>query len=196
MSDDTDLQDIEARLSAARQLEQLGHTEPPVDPEPQVPLLRADPHQWGSGSVHQIDVERDRLLCGKTPANCPGTKFFGPVTAITCKACLRSIEAKAKHAEWEQQDRQAFSQAEADREEWWRLYELYLQTQTWARKRYAVLKRANFHCEGCVEQRPATQVHHMKYPRDCWPGTPEWISKEKLWDLKASCRLCHEDVHR
>ena len=73
-----------------------------VKPDALIVLLRADPHRWGSGLVHQIDLGRDQILCGKTPANCPGTRFEGPATQITCKACLRSIAAKERYEQLSQ----------------------------------------------------------------------------------------------
>jgi hypothetical protein len=32
-----------------------------------VALLKADPHKWGQGLIHLIDVGRDQTLCGKSP---------------------------------------------------------------------------------------------------------------------------------
>ena len=73
-----------------------------------MPLLRADPHHWDAGQVHQINPDSDKTLCGKSPARCPGTKFYGNADRITCKLCLRSIAAKARmvelRAQWVEQD--------------------------------------------------------------------------------------------
>jgi hypothetical protein len=44
----------------------------PDDFDIPTPLLRAFPHQWGKGHVHYFDAERDRTLCGRTRATCPG----------------------------------------------------------------------------------------------------------------------------
>jgi len=159
-----------------------------------VPLLRADPHRWGVGLVHRIDDERDQLMCGKTPANCPGDRYQGAVAEITCKSCLRSIEAKANYqariTEWARQDRER----EESRKLWWQRYNAYLISPEWRRKRALVLKRAGGICEGCGDK-GAIQVHHLKYPTDCWPGSADWIAKEKLFDLRAVCIACHDDVH-
>ena len=158
-------------------------------------LLRAYPHAWGSGFVHQIDVERDQTLCGRTPKNCPGEKFSGSQDAITCKGCLRSIEAKAKHAELMVQIAQAEVEAEIDREAWWQEYDAYLNSPAWKNKRRLVLQRAGDICEGCGATCRTMQVHHLRYPRDCRPGSPEWIAREKLFELRAVCPRCHEDIH-
>jgi hypothetical protein len=63
-------------------------------PSEDVPLLRAHAHQWGVGLVHRIDLDRDQTTCRKAPSSCPGDKFFGRPDLITCKSCLRSIDAK------------------------------------------------------------------------------------------------------
>lgn len=160
-------------------------------------LLRADAHRWGAGSVHRIDAERDQTMCGKTPANCPGTPFDGYHDDITCKVCLRAIDSRANQAEAQ---REYLAQAKARETEriesnrkWWAAYGAYLESATWKTKRRRVLDRAKGTCEGCGEHR-ATQVHHMRYPA-CYPGSAEWISQEKLFDLKAICKNCHSDIH-
>lgn len=153
-----------------------------------VPLLRADPHRWGSGRVHQIDRERDQTMCGKTPANCPGTAFQGAHDQITCQACLRAIEAKVRSEVIRARVEQEARELEERNRLWWRDYDAYLTSDTWR------AKRANGLCEGCGERR-ATQVHHLSYP-SAWPGTDEWIAQEKLFDLRAICTGCHTDIHR
>jgi len=158
------------------------------------PLLRADPHRWGSGLIHLIDVENDKTYCGKPPRTCPGTKFQGGRDQITCKACLRVIDARARAEEirrtWAAEERAR----QEDQRLWWQRYDAYLKSATWYRKRERVFERARGYCEGCRNQ-PAEQVHHRVYPRDCQPGSPEWIAKEKLFDLVALCDDCHRDVH-
>jgi 5-methylcytosine-specific restriction endonuclease McrA len=157
-------------------------------------LLRADPHRWGSGLVHQIDTDRDQLMCGKTPANCPGNRFDGTAAEITCKACLRSIAAKIKYekmqADWARQD----EEAAARRDVWWQYYNAYLLSPVWRNKRALVLRRAGGVCEGCGAH-GAAQVHHLRYPQECWPGSEQWIAQEKLFDLRAVCLACHDDIH-
>lgn len=163
-----------------------------------IPLLRADPHRWGAGLVHKIDVEQDKILCGKTPANCPGTKFDGIASQITCKICLRAIESRKRseliQREWAKQRAVEEAAREDRRRQWWQNYNAYLLSPTWRNKRDLVLKRAAGTCEGCGAQR-AAQVHHLRYPQDCRPGSPEWIAREKLFDLRAVCTACHDDIH-
>jgi hypothetical protein len=171
-----------------------------------VPLLRAYPHRWGSGMVHQVDVENDQTFCGKTFAKCPGEKFNGTADLITCKVCLRSRETRARHAEWEKKFAQQQAEArqterakrmnyEDQRRQWQSDYSEYLSSPIWLGKRARVLQRANDTCEGCGCRR-AWQVHHLRYPRNCRPGSDEWVRQEKLFDLIAICRECHEDVHQ
>jgi len=165
----------------------------------QIKLVRAHPHQWGSGLVHEVDIERDQTLCGKSPGGCPGTPFVGSRAEITCKACKRSLAAKLRVAElraqWASDDQRRQEDYAAARRQWWAAYDAYLMSAPWRAKRQRVLQRAAGLCEGCGETR-ATQVHHLRYPRDCAPGSDEWIAKEKLFDLAAICRRCHDDMHR
>lgn len=69
---------------------------------------------------------------------------------------------------------------------WWAWYQEYLASDVWASKRERVLERAKGACEACgIEQ--ATQVHHVTYKR---------VGREPLFDLRAVCISCHEDLHR
>jgi 5-methylcytosine-specific restriction endonuclease McrA len=150
-------------------------------------LLRADPHKWGQGHVHQIDTASDRTMCGKTPASCPGTRFDGVASEITCQACRRVIENREQRA-------LEAEQRAVESDQWWYLYDEYLGSEIWQHKRALVMKRAGGLCEGCGVHR-ALQVHHTRYPWRCQPGTREWIAQEKLFDLRAVCRECHDDLH-
>jgi 5-methylcytosine-specific restriction endonuclease McrA len=155
---------------------------------------RADPHRWGAGMIHQIDPERDQTLCGKSSGGCPGTKFMGTADRITCKGRLRSLEARTNA----EARRQQFAQEQAEwgerNRQWWFAYNMYLSSPAWQAKRAKVLRRANGRCEGCGERR-AVQVHHLRYPQGCWPGSPRWVALEKLFDLTAVCEDCHDDLH-
>ena len=64
------------------------------------------------------------------------------------------------------------------------LYKIYLESDTWKIKRKAVLKAAGYRCRRCGER--ATEVHHETYER---------IFNEKLSDLTALCRTCHQKAH-
>jgi hypothetical protein len=162
-----------------------------------VPLLHADPHQWGSGKIHQID-DRDCTLCGQSPARCPGQKFFGTTDQITCLKCKQSLEAKERWRKYqvEAQARQRdyeHQRTENDRR-WWNAYNAYLETPTWKQKRRLVIGRAERRCEGCGRRVDGLQVHHRHYPRS-FPGSDEWIAQEKLFDLVAVCYECHQEIH-
>ena len=161
-------------------------------------LLRAAPHQWGQGKVHQINREADLTLCGQSPARCPGKTFWGTVGDITCKICLRSRDSQVRAEEWRRDWAANAAERERQREEsdrlWWRRYNTYLLTPTWQRKRALVFQRCGGICEGDGVN-PAVQVHHLRYPQGCWPGSPEWIAQEKLFDLRAVCVRCHKELH-
>lgn len=167
-------------------------------PDEKLELLRAAPHQWGEGKVHQINREADLTLCGQSPARCPGTTFWGTFRDITCKLCVRSRDSAVRAEEFRRVWAANAVERERQREEnnrlWRRYYNEYLLTPTWRAKRRLVILRCGGVCEGCGS-RPPVQVHHLRYPEGCWPGSADWISKEKLFDLRAVCIRCHEDVH-
>lgn len=89
-----------------------------------IPLLRADPHRWGMGKVHQIDPTSDRTLCGQTPARCPGEKFLGTADQTTCGACQQSLEIRERNRQWERERQE-------ENRRWWVDYNGYLQTDVW-----------------------------------------------------------------
>jgi hypothetical protein len=74
-------------------------------------------------------------------------------------------------------------------------YEEYMQSPVWLEKRWRVMERCKWICEGCGS-RKATQVHHVRYPRTEVPGSAGWCSQEKLYDLVGICERCHREVHR
>lgn len=63
------------------------------------------------------------------------------------------------------------------------LYSIYLKSDAWQIKRKAVLKAAGYRCR-CGNR--ATQVHHETYER---------VFNERLSDLTAVCRACHQAEH-
>ena len=63
-------------------------------------------------------------------------------------------------------------------------YQQYLKSETWKNKRTAILKKAGHKCRRCRAR--ATEVHHETYKR---------IYNEKLSDLTALCRECHQKVY-
>jgi hypothetical protein len=34
----------------------------------------------------------------------------------------------------------------------------------------------------------------LRYPK-AWPGSPEWIEQERLFDLIGICHQCHANIH-
>ncbi len=63
-------------------------------------------------------------------------------------------------------------------------YQKYLKSEKWKQKRNTILKKAGYRCRRCGTR--ATEVHHENYKR---------IYNEKLSDLTALCRTCHQKAH-
>lgn len=81
-------------------------------------------------------------------------------------------------------------QQPTDSASWKRWYaEVYLLSPEWKDRRDAVMRRARFICEGCL-QREATQVHHRP---EAYRQLRE-NGRELLCDLVALCDTCHEQV--
>ena len=64
-------------------------------------------------------------------------------------------------------------------------YNKYLESDIWKKKRWEVMKRANYACEVCGD-RPARHVHHLCY---------DYVGREPLSHLQAICLHCHADEH-
>ena len=64
-------------------------------------------------------------------------------------------------------------------------YHAYLKSDAWQAKRRKILKIAGYKCRDCGEH--ATEVHHETYKR---------IYNERLTDLTALCRKCHDARHQ
>jgi 5-methylcytosine-specific restriction endonuclease McrA len=62
----------------------------------------------------------------------------------------------------------------------------YLQSDTWQRKRFVVLRRDNWQCVYCGAR--DTQVHHKKYAK-------RTIGKEPTNWLVSVCPKCHDKLH-
>lgn len=65
-------------------------------------------------------------------------------------------------------------------------YGEYLQTEHWKALRLRVLKSAVYRCQMCNADKPL-DVHHRTYKR---------LGRERLSDLTALCRDCHEKFHK
>ena len=77
---------------------------------------------------------------------------------------------------------------------WWTAYRVYLAGPVWQHRRSLVLRRSGWVCERCG-RRPAVQVHHLRYPRQCRAGSRRWLAQERLADLQAVCLMCHDQLH-
>lgn len=59
-----------------------------------VQLLKAHPHAWGPGRVHQFDLHGDKTVCGIARARCPSDLVEGELGHITCVNCQHAIERR------------------------------------------------------------------------------------------------------
>lgn len=148
---------------------------------------RADPHQWGPGQTHIIHPDGDKTLCGVKLANCPGRLV--PEVEHNCRGCAKVIEAQenraAREAAWKVRQQQ-YQEEQEEKRRLWRLdYAAYLESPDWLARRAAVLKRADGRCEACGKKRSRLQVHHTTYRH---------VFHEPLFELKAVCEECHEQI--
>jgi hypothetical protein len=60
----------------------------------------------------------------------------------------------------------------------------YLSSDTWKTKRALVLKRDNYICQSCLQNK-ATQVHHLDY---------QYLQNEPLFKLISVCKKCHDTI--
>ena len=65
------------------------------------------------------------------------------------------------------------------------VYQIYLKSDGWKRKRNGAMARAKGICQRCKVSK-ATQVHHKHYKN---------IFHEKTKDLVALCGICHAIIH-
>ncbi len=131
-----------------------------------------------SGGGRQLRRQCDR--CGRT---------FGPALRRELAAPDTPYADEEKERQWEAARERAYA-AEQDRrvaldEAWRSLYDAYLGTDEWRRRRRLVIERAGGMCEGCRE-RTAEQVHHLNYTHVC---------NEFLFELVAVCVDCHARIH-
>jgi 5-methylcytosine-specific restriction endonuclease McrA len=76
---------------------------------------------------------------------------------------------------------------------WWAAYSRYLEGPVWQSRRRAVLERCGWICVHCGAR--AVQVHHLRYPRGCRPGSRSWLVQETADSLQAVCLGCHGRLH-
>jgi hypothetical protein len=102
------------------------------DPLAEASLLHADRHQWGPGLIHVFDDEKEKTLCGKTIALCPGKLRRGAILDVTCKVCTRSLDARLSAARYAVEARRI---REEENQRWWEAYNGYLASPAWREKR-------------------------------------------------------------
>jgi HNH endonuclease len=137
------------------------------------------------GKIHLLNDAQDTTLCGKDINDFPGELIQVPPGSHNCKVCLRAVESKARHEEWQRKFKEQEAQRQRDNEVWWRNYTIYLSSPEWKAKRTLVMRRANHVCEGCGRAN-AVEIHHLTYQR---------VGHEMLFDLQAVCRPCHQALH-
>lgn len=94
---------------------------------------------------------------------------------------------KKKQQEYQQKQEQYRIQSEEKSILWWKGHNEYLQTSQWKNIRQKVLKRDNFLCQGCLENR-ATEVHHLTYAHH---------KNELMFELISVCYDCHHNkIHK
>lgn len=75
---------------------------------------------------------------------------------------------------------------EPDKIKWFKdVYDPYLKTEKWHKKRDLVLKRDNYICQACLKNK-ANQAHHLTYQN---------VLDEPLFDLISVCKPCHDKIH-
>lgn len=151
-------------------------------------LWKADPHQYGEGKTHLIDLEFEhKTYCGKETALFPG-KSVTTGTA-NCKVCIQGAENRKKYKQYqieaEQRRVEIQQQREQDRIARYEFYTAHIRSSKWAELRQRIFKRSDGICEGCGIAK-ATQVHHTSYDN---------LGDEFLWELQAICNACHERFH-
>jgi len=147
-------------------------------------ILEAHPHAYGNGKKHGMNGASASTLCGMTLSQCPGALIPGAETDIDCRRCLKAIETAERREYWKQKSEEAQAQREEDDRQWRQRYNAYLNSPEWREKRRRVLARSPL-CEGCGK-RPSIQAHHMTYKR---------LGREMLFDLRAVCKHCHDEIH-
>jgi hypothetical protein len=74
---------------------------------------------------------------------------------------------------------------EIERDNFFKGYDVYLQSEQWKEKRRLVINRCGGICEGC-RKKNVTQVHHLTYRN--------W-GNEFLFELVGLCYECHQRIH-
>lgn len=90
----------------------------------------------------------------------------------------------------QQREREREEAREAALTTWRSKYAGYLRSKKWKRVRAKVLESADHQCNRCG--RPATHVHHRKYPPGHLAGK---FTRENYSQLEALCAGCHMNEH-
>ena len=166
----------------------------------QIRLLKVAPYerqpgQWIEGKIHRIDIVSGKTFCAKHTNYIHGkwSIIYGYESDVTCRMCANAVESGQNESLARNGIREFEEGKDRQSKEWREAYDAYLTTPAWKLKRKLVLLRSRGLCEACMLVAP-TEIHHRFYP-NAWPGSEEWIRKEKLFWLVAVCHPCHEDIH-
>ena len=98
----------------------------------------------------------------------------------------RNSERKELYKLLSQIQQESFeSKKHAENQEFWERYESHLRSDTWRKKRAAVIQRCGNICEGCAEAN-VQHVHHLSYTH---------LGDELLFELVGLCVPCHRKIH-
>lgn len=159
----------------------------------------ADPHDYGPGKTHIVDDGLEKTLCGRHLAAIAGhlaTMGADPFLKIAkankaghCITCVNRYldrpERERRLAAWRQESAERDRKRHDDNARWWQQYNAYLRSDAWRAKRAQVLERAQHLCEACGIAR-AVEAHHTTYKH---------VGREPLFELRAVCHSCHEQLH-
>jgi hypothetical protein len=129
----------------------------------------------------RVSYVRQCIRCGNTSQSVKRDLALAELAGQSPRDYDDTLELEWRKAKSKEYDevRERFREMRVDN------YGEYLASDTWAKKRAKVMKRAGDVCEGCLE-RAATEVHHLSY---------EHIGNEFLFELVAVCETCHNAIH-
>jgi len=130
------------------------------------------------------------MSCGFTTGNDFGSSGIPPGTKILeINEELRESFRKKQREEYDKkrasQINEYLEKKEKDREEWFNLYNKYLDSQEWKNTRQKSLEHYNHICQGCFTE-TATEVHHLSYNH---------VGNELMFELVPLCFSCHVKAH-
>jgi 5-methylcytosine-specific restriction endonuclease McrA len=146
-------------------------------------LVWADESAYGD-TYEKHQLREQCLDCGWLLGEQKAHRLATPTTPEVDKIALQNCMGARNRSITERYDSYR-SAREAKNAAWWALYNEYLTSEQWRRKREPVLERDGGICQGCLTRR-ATQVHHLTYKN---------VFNEFAFQLVSICDECHERFH-